>query len=187
MNDPGSNHLSSDALLACLDGTLPDTDSRAVRAHLSTCHRCARALESLREFDASARSIPAEKADERMHRSIMLRLGISPKESLFVRAVAGLPYAFALLIVGGILLAVFAWTGALPESTTSVPGQLGSGLTAVGDVTRQAYADVLGFIARVLPGVSSSGVRVGIGVGLVLMAIALVDRFFPWRPVQRIQ
>ncbi len=85
MTDPVANHMSSASLLAYLDGTLAGPESAAAKTHLASCPRCSRALESLKEFEALARSIPAEKAGTDLVRSIMLRVGISPHQSLFVR------------------------------------------------------------------------------------------------------
>lgn len=186
MINSADSHLPSAAMLAYLDGTLPDAEAADVRAHLASCARCNRALASLREFDALARSVPAEKAGTDLVRSIMLRVGVSPHQSLFVRAVGALPYVFAMLVVGGILLAVFAWTGTVPASSLSgASGSAAEAYAAAGSAVDQATRAFAGFLSRLLPAVSASGLRLGIGLALVLMGIAVVDRLLMSRTAQR--
>ena len=186
MTNAAAGHLSNAAMLAYLDGTLPDAEAAGARMHLASCGRCGRALASLRKFDALARSVPAEKAGTDLVRSIMLRVGISPRQSLFVRAVGVLPYVFAMLVVGGILLAVFAWTGTV--STAGLSGASGSAAdayAAVGSSVDQASRWFGGFVSRLLPAVSASGLRLGIGLVLVVMGVAVLDRLLISRTAQR--
>ena len=186
MKDPVAGHLSNAALLSYLDSTLSGAEAAAVRTHLSSCGQCTRALASLKDIDALARSVPSEKASSDLVRSILVRVGVSPRQSLFVRAVAVLPYVFAMLFVGGILLAIFAWTGAL--STPALSGANGTAADAsiaVASAMTQATRSFAGLVSRLLPAVSVSGLRLGIGLGLVLMGIAVVDRLLMWRTVQR--
>jgi anti-sigma factor RsiW len=186
MTNSVAGHLSNAAMLAYLDGTLPDSEAAAAMTHLASCGRCGRALASLRNFDALARSVPAEKAGTDLVRSIMLRVGISPHQSLFVRAVGALPYVFAMLVVGGILLAVFAWTGTVSTSALSgASGSAAEAYAAVGSAVDQANRSFAGFVSRLLPAVSASGLRLGIGLVLVLMGIAVLDRLLTSRTAQR--
>ena len=186
MKDAVAGHLSNAALLSYLDSTLSGTEAAAVRTHLASCGQCTQALASLKDFDALARSVPSEQAGPDLVRSIMLRVGISPRQSLFVRAVGVLPYVFAMLFVGGILLGVFAWTGALSTSAWSgVPGSAGAAYAAAESTMGQASRSFADLVSRLLPPVSASGLRLGIGLGLVLMGIAVLDRLMTWRTVQR--
>ena len=186
MTNAAAGHLSNAAMLAYLDGTLPDAEAAGARMHLASCGRCSRALASLRNFDALARSVPAEKAGADLVRSIMLRVGISPRQSLFVRAVGALPYLFAMLVVGGILLAVFAWTGTVSTAGLSVAsGSATEAYAALGSALDQANRSFAGFISRLLPAVSASGLRLGIGLVLVVMGVAVLDRLLMSRTAQR--
>ena len=186
MTDSVANHMSSAALLAYLDGTLAEPEAAAAKTHLASCPRCSRALASLREFEALARSIPGEKAGTDLVRSIMLRVGISPHQSLFVRAVGALPYVFAMFVVGGILLAVFTWTGTVSTSALSnASGSTAEAYAAVGSAVDQASRSLTGFVTRLFPAMSANGLRLGIGLALVLMGIALLDRLLISRTTQR--
>jgi anti-sigma factor RsiW len=186
MKESVAGHLSNASLLAYLDSTLSDAEAAAVRTHLASCGRCTRALESLKDFDTLARSVPSEKAGDNLVRSIMLRVGISPRQSLFVRAVGVLPYVVAMLVVGGVLLAVFIWTGALlPSAWSSMPGSAADAYAAVGSALNQANRSFGALVSRMFPAMSASGLRLGIGLGLVLMVIAVLDRLMTWRTVQR--
>ena len=186
MTDSVAGHLSNAAMLAYLDGTLPDAEAAGARTHLASCGRCSRALASLRKVDALARSVPSEKAGTDLVRSIMLRVGISPRQSLFVRAVGALPYLFAMLVVGGILLAVFAWTGTVSTADLSVAsGSAAEAYAALGSAFDQANRSFAGFIARLLPAVSASGLRLGIGLVLVVMGVAVLDRLLMSGTAQR--
>jgi anti-sigma factor RsiW len=185
MNQSAS-HLSTDDLLSCLDGRLPEGQAEAVRGHLASCERCRRALASMRELDALARSAPPERAGDALVRSIMVRVGITPRQSAFVRAVGALPYVFAMLVVGGVIVAVFAWTGAFTSTqVTAVPGAAADAYAAAESGLTAAAGSIAGLVSRVLPAPSGSGLRLWIGLGLVLMAVAALDRIFASRVLQR--
>ena len=186
MNTTGANHLSHDALLSYLDGSLAAAERGAVRAHLDACAGCSLALASMKEFDALARSVPAEKAGENLVRSILVRVGITPRQSFFVRTVGALPYVFTMLVVGGVLLGVFAWTGAFSTTALSnAPGAASEAYAAMESGLGAATQSFAGFVSRLVPEMSVSGLRLGIGLGLVLMAIAGLDRVLASRVVQR--
>jgi len=188
MNGPVSDHVSNAALLAYLDGTLTEPEGNAVRTHLSSCGRCSRTLASLRTVDTLARSLPAERTSSDLVRAIMLRVGISPRQSLFVRAVGVLPYIVAMLVVGGVLLAVFVWTGTFPSAVGSgLPGTAADAYAAVESTLDGVNRSFVGLLSRILPAVSSDGIRLGIGLGLVLMAIVVVDRLLSSRAVHRLR
>lgn len=188
MTTAGDGHLSSARLLACLDGTLEEVEATAARSHLSACERCSRALESLREFESIARSIPAERASPDLVRNVMVRIGIAPRASFFVRAVSALPYALAMLIVGGVLLAVFTWSGAIsPSAWSSVPGTAADAYAAFGSAVNGVTASLAGMFTKFVPQMSMSGLRLGIGLVMVLVAVAALDRLLFWRTAQRPQ
>lgn len=186
MNDSLAGHVSTETLLSYLDATLTEPEASGVRKHLSNCARCSRALDSLRQFDALARSTPRETAGAELVRAVMLRVGIVPRQSLFVRAVEVVPYVVALLVVSGMLLAVFVWTGAItPSPWSGMPASASEAYATAESAIDGITGAVGGFLSRMVPAVSASGLRLWIGLGLILTAIAVLDRIFSWRIVHR--
>jgi len=118
MND----HLTLESLQALADGALAGPEETSARAHIRTCPRCSRLLKRLEVFDRSMRDLPLERAPESLTRSVMHRIGIAPRTSFLLRMVSLLPYLFGLLVVLGVLLAVYASTGVVSGPISSQVG-----------------------------------------------------------------
>jgi hypothetical protein len=140
----------------------------------------------MREFETLVRLLPRERASEQLIRAVLARVGITPRQSLFVRAVGALPYAFALLVAGGVLIAVFTWSGAIDTAgMTSVPGAAGDAVAAAHSGIGKASRWLIQLSSGILPVASGGGLRLGIALAIVLTVVAAFDRLFASKAAQR--
>lgn len=178
-----NDHVTNEMLQMLLDGTLSPEHAAAVEAHLSSCASCANAYDDLRQLHRVMKRLPVEHAGGEFTRDILVRLNIIPRTSLLFRIVENLAYVFGLMIVLGVMLAVFTFTGVVGsdqiEPTQTV-------LRGAGDAVAQAVGNAVGgltaWLQAYLPFVFGSGsLKIAVMGTLIAGMLALVDRFLKKR------
>lgn len=171
-------HISAEDLQAYLDRTPGDERNHTIHSHLRGCSRCRHALESLRRVDRELRRMPLERAGAAFTASVMHSLGLagSPKKKFAL--VENLAYVSALMIVLGVLLGVFLWTGViktadLTEGQSVVQDLLGAGTTMVAGAVGVLQRWLLEFFPFAF-GNGAFGILLAV-VGVTLL-LALIDR-----------
>ncbi len=114
-----SEHLTNEQLQLFVDGMLPPEEAASVAGHLRICFRCRNASAALQKLDATLKSLPSGNLGSDFTRNVLMRLDIAPKSSRLFGVVENLAYVFGMMIVLGVMLAVFVLTGVVGSSQVS--------------------------------------------------------------------
>ncbi|HUI65774.1 MAG TPA: zf-HC2 domain-containing protein [Bacteroidota bacterium] len=180
-----AGHIASEQLHALIDRQLDATDHAHVTEHLLECARCRSLYESLVAFDAAFKRMPLERAGDAFTEKVTQALGLAPSSALLTRLLQDGAYALALLIVLGVMTAVFALTGVIPSSQPAperIPGP--EILTQLGGALSDAAVQLVHWLGEYFP-FGRGALSVSVAVGCVLGALALIDRSLGKRIVHR--
>jgi anti-sigma factor RsiW len=171
-------HISAEDLQAYVDRTLGDERSQAILSHLRGCPRCRQSMESMRRMDAALRLMPIEQAGAAFTASVMHSLGLAGSPKKKVALVENLAYVFALMIVLGVMLSVFLWTGViktadLTQGQSTIQEYVGAGTTMVAGAVGVLQRWLLEFFPFAF---GNGAFRIFLAVLGVTLLLALVDR-----------
>lgn len=114
-----SEHLTNEQLQSFVDGMLPANEAASATVHLRICSRCRNASAALRRLDMTLRNLPIANLGGDFTRNVLTRLDIVPKSPVLFRVVENLAYVFGMMIVLGVMLAVFVLTGVIDSTQVS--------------------------------------------------------------------
>jgi len=182
-----SGHSTSEELYALIDRQLDATDHARVTEHLLECARCRSLYESLVAFDAAYKRMPLERVSDSFTEKVTRALGLSPSSGLLSHILQNGAYVLALLIVLGVMTAVFALTGVIPSSQPGPAGKPGPEiLTQLGDALSGAALELVHWLGEYFP-FGRGALSVSVAVACVLGALALIDRGLGKRIVHRMR
>ncbi len=161
-----------------VDGLLPSSEAGSVQRHLNTCTRCTIGYKRLVGVHDALKNMPAEHVRSDFTQAILGKLGIVPKTPFLFRLAENLAYAFALMIVLGIMLSVFTITGVLNtqqlQQTQSaigeVSGKIGSSMNSFLNVLTAALQSYLPFVF------GSGSLKIALMGTVIVGMLALADR-----------
>ncbi len=167
-------HLGDELLEELADDLIADDARRDAERHLAACPRCAARLRALRVVGSALGALPLERAPEGLTRSVLGQL--DEKVPARTLTLAGwFSGILGLMLVGSVLLAVFASTGVI-----SLQGAAGEG-SPTGQYWSGAWtvlADLLGpagkWFNQHLP--AASTVTTMVLTLAVLAGLGLLDR-----------
>lgn len=110
-----TGHLATDRLQAYVDSSVPEPERRDIEKHLGVCETCMGMVKSMRYLDNSLRTLPFERVRSGFTMEVMDRLGVVRSSPWIFRVLEKSVYVFGLLIVLGIMLAVFIVTGVVDQ------------------------------------------------------------------------
>ncbi|MEO8168363.1 MAG: zf-HC2 domain-containing protein, partial [bacterium] len=174
-----NEHLTGEQLHLFVDGMLPANEAVAAAAHLRSCSRCRHALEGLQHLATALRNLPASNLGSEFTRNVLRRLDIIPKSPVLFRVVENFAYVFGMMLVLGVMLAVFVLTGAVDSSqvsnTQTWANKAGG---AVGEYTLHFASGLSAVLQSYLPFIFGNGnLKIAI-MGLAAIGLlAVIDRF----------
>ena len=181
-------HCSSEQVQAYVDGRLPRDEESSVGTHLRDCPECSRAYKAIRQINGFLKRLPLENASTDLARSIMEKLSLSTGSSLAFRLVENVAYFFGLLLVLGVMAAVFIFTGVLDtEQISQTQGVISKVWLNIGAGGLFVVGDLTDSLQRFFPFIFRTGnVSITFFGGLVVLVLAVVDWFVRRRSVRRV-
>ncbi len=178
-----TDHLTNEELQSFIDGTLVPDEAPSLAAHLQVCAHCRTAHQSLRRLDGAMKSLPAENLGSEFTRNILARLNIVPQPSILFRVVENLAYVFGMMIVLGVMIAVFVLTGIIDSSqvaqTQSAIGNITEAITGRTSHFMESFAMAL---QSYLPFLFGDGnLKIAATGTCVVGLLAVLDRFLKKR------
>ncbi len=176
-------HLTNEQLQSVIDGMLPRDEATSVTAHLGICQRCRNASAALQRLDATLKNLPATDLGADFTRNVLTRLDIVQKSSVLFRVVENLSYVFGMMLVLGVMLAVFVLTGVIDSSQVSnTQTWLNNAGSAVGETTSHVVALFAAALQSYLPFIFGNGnLKIAVmGTAAVGMLVVL-DKFLKRR------
>jgi anti-sigma factor RsiW len=179
-----SIHCTSEQLHTLQDGRLSDVERTNVTEHLEECPRCKSAYRNIQQLDRGLRELPIAAAGAGFTDKVMEKVLPSGHLSLAFRIVENLAYLFAILIVTGIIAAVFIATGVIDSGRVSEgQGIVSAYSSAAGTWLGEVIHGATLWLERYLP--ARAGINIMIfGVG-ILAGLGLLDRFLHRRFAHR--
>lgn len=182
-------HSTIEQLHALIDRQLDATDHARVTEHLRECARCRSLYESLATFDAAFKRMPLEKVSDSFTESVASALGLTPRSPLLLRLLQNGAYVLSLLIVLGVMVAIFAVTGVIPSAEGAGEGKPGVEILAkLGGALSSAGEQLVRWLGEFFPFTFSRGAfSVSLATVAVLVMLAIVDRGLGKRLAQRLR
>jgi len=109
-------HLTTRELLEYVDGSIDPPRRDEIDRHIHKCPDCQAWIRGDKELERTLRRIPLEHPAAQFTGRVMNRIGIAEMPSFAWIVVKNLAPLVALVIVGGIVVAVLAGTGALQST-----------------------------------------------------------------------
>lgn len=172
-------HLTNGQLQSLVDGMLPSSEAAAVTAHLRICSRCRNASAGLQRLDTTLRNLPTAKLGSDFTRNVLTRLDIVPKSPVLFRVVENFAYVFGMMLVLGVMLAVFVLTGVVDSSQVS---DTQTWLNNVGDGVGEYTSHFVGMFSSLLqsylPFIFGNGnFKIAIMGTIAVGMLMVLDRF----------
>lgn len=180
-------HITADRLQAFLDRSLVGTEAEMVQRHIDECPRCAARYRSYERFDRSLRKLPVERVNDGFTREVMGKLHLAPPSPFGFRILENLAYVFGLLIVLGVMTAVFLWTGVIDTAPlTQTEGAADSFMADAGVRFTAAFESLTRWLTEFFPfAFSKSALGISGFLLIALFLLLIVDRLVGRRYVQR--
>jgi anti-sigma factor RsiW len=172
------DHIPEDELQGFVDSRLGDERTLAVATHIKECPECLHSLEVIRRLDSALHRAVLERTGAAFSVSVMHRLGLAASSNRFPSFFAHVASLFAMLVVLGVLVSVFLWTGVI-DSAQLVEGQsFGHDvLTKGGAAVSDTVSWFNGWLKTYFPFAFGKGsLDVSLSVALAVVVLALIDR-----------
>jgi anti-sigma factor RsiW len=170
-------HIREDELQGFVDGRIGAERTLAVGTHVKECMECQRSLEMIRRVDGALHGMAYERTSASFTVSVMDRLGLSSSAKRRTSFFAYAASLLASLIVLGVLLSVFIWTGVI--DTTQIAGAQSLGFEVVakgGEAVSEAVGWFDSWIRTYLSFAFGKGsLQVSVSVVIVAVLLALID------------
>jgi len=170
-----TDHIPQDLIQAFVDGGLEREEEQAVRAHLSSCGECREACETFRAFDDALRGLPVEKTNAAFTATVMHLLGLSPAGRRVPSLAENMGYLAGLLIVLGVMVSAFVWTGVI-GGVEAEQGLFRGYLSGAGDFVGSGVEAFAGWLTTFFPFAFGKGaLGISFFVFLIVALLAVVD------------
>lgn len=178
-----SEHLTNEQLQSFVDGMLPPNEAASVTVHLRICSRCRNAAAALQRLDTTLRNLPIANLGGDFTRNVLTRLDIVPKSPMLFQVVENLAYVFGMMIVLGVMLAVFVLTGVVDSSQVSnTQTLLNNASDEVAEQTAHFVASFASALQSYLPFIFGNGnLKIAIMGTITVGMLVVLDRFLKRR------
>ncbi len=183
------NHPANDTLQLYVDGELDATRVADVRRHLDECPRCEADVRTLVLMSASLKATPLEKTGAGFTRNVLGAMQLAPKAPLIFRLLEKAGYFVGLVIVLGIMSAVFTMTGVIqPGHVQQGVGYAERVYTQVDGVVSGLSAGLTAFLTKYMSFVFGKGSVGIVTFSLVFLALlAIADKLLGGRFQHRLR
>ena len=179
-------HCSTGELHLLIDGALSRARGEEVTAHLRSCAGCASRHRMLARFDSAVRSLPLSLAGPDFTGRVMASLDhLMPAPRAF-RFFTWMACQVGFLIVLALMAGVFILTGVIqPEQLTAGNSVAGNAFGAVDGVLSSLSAFVSASVREFNPAAHAGSFLIAFSAAVVVLLLALLDRNFNKRSLQR--
>jgi anti-sigma factor RsiW len=121
-------HCTSEQIQRLIDNRLDIAESAAAKEHMDDCATCRQSFDDLLLVDGSLKKMPLENTRPDFTRALMAKLIRKAKPSWAFVLLENAASVLGLLVVLGIMLAVFVWTGIVDSTHVSQSQSVANGI-----------------------------------------------------------